>query len=190
MGDDVASRALVAILASALLGAPLHAYAQGASGPAPEAVAHAHIAEGTPIRVTLDEPLSSATASEGDEFGITTSEPIDLGNGVTLPAGFHGKGEVSNVERRGMLGRPGQLSVKLEYLRVGDTRIHLRANQNHEGHSTEGGAIALSLLVTPLFLGIIPLTNQPQAVVCRSRSKTDARRQLLEPDLPRRNEGA
>ena len=100
----------------------------------------------------MDEALSSATSAEGDEFSITTSDPISLDGGVVIPAGFHGRGEVTSVERKGMLGKAGQLSVRLDYVRIGDTKVRLRSNQSHEGKSNQTSVIVLSLLVTPLFL--------------------------------------
>jgi hypothetical protein len=172
------SRALAALAAASVLVAPVSSYAQAAHlpsavsdlapspappaappaavatdpTPAPAAPAHVRLREGTEVRFTLGEALSSATSAEGDEFEITTSDPIDLGNGITIPAGFRGRGEVTSVEKKGMMGKAGQLSVRLDYMRIGDTKVRLRSNQSHEGKSNQTNAIVLSLLVTPLFL--------------------------------------
>jgi hypothetical protein len=158
----VRSRALAALTAGSLLVSPICALAQGtlpqaaqpatAPAAAPSEPATARLPEGTEIRFTLAQSISSKTAAEGDEFEIVTSEPIDLAGGAVLPAGFHGRGEVTNVEHRGMLGKPGQLSVRLDYVRIGETKVRLRSNQGREGKSNVGGVIVLSLLVTPLFL--------------------------------------
>ena len=51
-----------------------------------------------------------------------------------------------------MMGKAGQLSVRLDYVRIGNTKVRLRSNQSHEGRSNQTNAIVLSLLVTPLFL--------------------------------------
>jgi hypothetical protein len=118
----------------------------------PPAPTRVRLPEGTEIRLSLDEGLSSATAAEGDEFSITTSDPISLDGGVVIPAGFHGRGEVTAVEKKGMLGKAGQLSVRLDYVRIGDTKVRLRSNQTREGKSNQTSVIVLSLLVTPLFL--------------------------------------
>jgi len=61
-------------------------------------------------------------------------------------------GEVTNVQKAGMLGKGGELNMRLDYLKVGTARIHLRGTKGGEGKSGTGGAIALSLLVSPLFL--------------------------------------
>lgn len=180
------SRALAALLAGSVLISPGAAFAQPAtpSAPimaavaaspvappaaaAPASPAKVRLTEGTEIRFTLDEALSSATSAEGDEFGITTSDTIDLGGGLMLPAGLHGRGEVTAVEKKGMLGKAGSLSVRLDYVRVGDTKVRLRSNQSHEGKSTQGSAIVLSLLITPLFL----LMHGKDATIPRGQAVT------------------
>ena len=123
-----------------------------AAAPPSPAPAHVRLPEGTVIRFTLDEPLSSATAADGDEFSITTSDPVTLADGVVIPAGFHGRGEVTAVEKKGMMGKAGQLSVRLDYVRIGNAKVRLRSDQTREGKSNQSSAIVLSLLVTPLFL--------------------------------------
>lgn len=116
------------------------------------APATTELVEGTEVDLTLDDALSSASAVEGDKFSITTADPIKLANGMVIPAGYHGRGEVSAVERRGMMGKAGQLSVRLDYFMIGETKVHLRANKSQDGKSTQTTTIVLSLLISPLFL--------------------------------------
>lgn len=75
-----------------------------------------------------------------------------MADGTVIPAGYQGRGEVSDVEKRGMMGRAGQLSVRLDYIAIGDTRVRLRANKSSEGQSNQSSALVLSLLITPFFL--------------------------------------
>jgi hypothetical protein len=44
------------------------------------------------------------------------------------------------------------LNIRLDHLKVGSAKVHLRGTKGGEGKSGTGGAIALSLLVSPLFL--------------------------------------
>jgi hypothetical protein len=120
--------------------------------PAPVAPTILRLPEGTEVDLTLNDTLSSATAAEGDKFSITTADPIKLTDGTVIPAGYRGRGEVSAVEKRGMMGKAGQLSVRLDYVMLGDTKVHLRANKSQEGKSTQSTTIVLSLLISPLFL--------------------------------------
>lgn len=110
------------------------------------------ILDGTEVRVRLDDTLSSKTASVGDEFSITLDEPIRLADGTVISEGYRGRGSVTAVHKVEMMGKAGELSLRLDYIRIGDTRVHLRGNQGGEGKSMQSTAIALSLLVTPLFL--------------------------------------
>jgi hypothetical protein len=162
-------RVSAALVASAMLLAPPSAWSQPAQAAvsvavtttpdpalplaaAPEAPASVRLQEGTEVNFRLDDELSSHTASQGDTFSITLADPVRLADGTVIPAGSRGRGEVSSVEKRGMMGKGGQLSVRLDYVMVGDTKVHLRANQSQDGKSTQTNAIVLSLLITPLFL--------------------------------------
>jgi hypothetical protein len=77
------------------------------------------IPEGTEILVVFNEKLSSATSANGDRFSITTVEPIKLADGTIIPAGYRGAGEVTNAKKRGMMGKGGELNVRIDYIRVG-----------------------------------------------------------------------
>jgi hypothetical protein len=102
--------------------------------------------------VELDQQLSSATATAGDTFGIRLADAIHLTDGAVIPAGFHGKGEVVEAHKKGMLGKAGELSVRLEYIRIGDVRLRLRANKSGEGKDNLTTTIVLTVLLSPLFL--------------------------------------
>ncbi len=110
------------------------------------------IPEGTEVRVRLDDRLSSQTSVEGDEFTISTEEAIRLADGTVIPAGFRGRGEVVSAHKKEMLGKGGDLAVRIDYFRIGDTRVPLRANKGGEGGNTTGTTVVLTVLLTPLFL--------------------------------------
>src|SRR5579872_3959118 len=105
-----------------------------------------HIPEGTELILRYNDHLSSATSSEGDRFSVTLDEPIVLGDGVTIPAGFRGVGEVTAAEHKGMMGKAGQLNVRLDYLTVGDHRIELRAAKGETGKDSIGATVALTVI--------------------------------------------
>jgi hypothetical protein len=111
-----------------------------------------NVPEGTEVVIRFNDGLSSKTSSEGDRFSITTDEPIVLPDGTSLPAGYRGEGEVTAVEKRGMMGKPGQLNVRLDYVTVGNRRIHLRGSKGAEGKASVGATIVLTVLFGPLGL--------------------------------------
>lgn len=151
----LALAAMVASPASAQVQAPAQAQAQAqappavAAGAAPTSI---RIPEGTEMLVRFDEGLSSGRNSQGDKFSISLDDSVDLGGGVILPAGFSGRGEVTAAQKKGFMGQAGELNVRLEYIRVGETRIRLRASKGGEGKGAVGATVALTVLFGPLGL--------------------------------------
>lgn len=120
--------------------------------PKPAASASVTVPEGTEVHVHLGERLSSATASVGDTFVIVSDEEIRLRDGTVIPPGYVGRGEVTVAERNGFLGKSGQLGVRLNYLKVGSFRIHLRANKGDQGKSGVTNTVVMTVLFGPLGL--------------------------------------
>ena len=112
----------------------------------------ARISEGTEVRVKLAEKLSSATSAEGDVFSVITDESISLPDGTVIPAGYVGKGEVTEVSKAGMVGKSGQLNIRLDYLKIGSQHIHLRASKGGEGKSGVTNMVVTTVLFGPLGL--------------------------------------
>ncbi|MGC1649709.1 MAG: hypothetical protein WA741_28120 [Candidatus Sulfotelmatobacter sp.] len=51
---------------------------------------------------------------------------------------------VSHAAKPGMLGRPGDLGLRLEYLRADDSSVRLRGTKGKRGKSKERTAVALT----------------------------------------------
>jgi hypothetical protein len=58
----------------------------------------AQVMQGTQVRLTLLNGLSTSVAREGDPFEAVVSEPVYLGSQMILPAGAKVHGLVSNVQ--------------------------------------------------------------------------------------------
>lgn len=148
---------LTAAALAAFLGAP--AIAQVQTVPAtPDTTVQAapatqvlKIPEGTDMQIRIDEKLSSATAQEDDRFTITLAEPVTI-DGVTIPAGFKGRGVVQSAQKRRMMGQAGHLDIALDYIKIGDVKVRLRANKGKEGQGHMGSTVALTILFGPLGL--------------------------------------
>lgn len=110
------------------------------------------LAEGTDVYLAFDEDLTSKTANEGDTVTFVLTEDLKVGDVVVAKAGAKAVGEVTNAQKAGMLGKAGELNIRLDHLKTGTAKVHLRGTKGGEGKSGVGGAIALSLLVSPLFL--------------------------------------
>jgi hypothetical protein len=51
-----------------------------------------------------------------------------------------------------MMGKAGELNIRLETLRVGDIKIHLRGTKAKEGDGKVGTAVVLTVLFGPIGL--------------------------------------
>ena len=81
--------------------------------------------EGSDVQLKFAQNLTSHTATEGDPINLILTEDLTVDNVVVAKAGDKAVGEVSHAKRAGMMGRGGELNIRLDYLRVGDTRVML-----------------------------------------------------------------
>jgi hypothetical protein len=122
------------------------------AGPAFADATKVKVPEGTEMLIRFDDHLSSATSHAGDSFSISLDDDVKLADGTILRAGYRGKGEVTDADKKGMMGKAGTLNVRLDYLRIGDDRVRLRGSRGQEGKSSIGATVALSVLFGPLGL--------------------------------------
>jgi hypothetical protein len=64
-----------------------------------------------------------------------------------IPPGYRGRGEVTFTEKLGMLGKPGQLNVRLDFVRIGGVRVRLVASKGMRGKGSVTSAWVLGALV-------------------------------------------
>jgi hypothetical protein len=113
------------------------------------AVHQIRIPKGTEVHFHFNDELSSATASPGDIISLTDDVPITLFDGTVIAAGYRGEGDVTVAQRRDAMGQAGKLSVRLDYLHIGDANVRLRGSKVEEGKS--GGMSSTYLTIfTPL----------------------------------------
>jgi len=112
----------------------------------------AKIPEGTDVRLQVTEKLSSATATEGQRFGLVVDENVVHGGLVLIPKGAKAVGTVMSARKRGHMGKAGELNIQINYLLIGDQRVPLRASSGREGDSKVGATVALTVLFGPLGL--------------------------------------
>lgn len=110
------------------------------------------IEEGTEVRLRLLEPLSSATAQQGQRFNLELDDDLRIDDVVVVPMGAKAVGTVTHSKKRGFMGKGGDLNVSIDYLIVGDRRVRLRATSGKEGDDKVGATVALTILFGPLGL--------------------------------------
>jgi hypothetical protein len=108
--------------------------------------------EGADVHLKFAQGLSSKTAAEGDPVNLVLDEDLKIGDIIIAKAGAKAVGTVSHAKRAGMIGKAGELNMRLEYVIVGDSRLRLRGTKGKEGEGKEGTAVALTVLFGPIGL--------------------------------------
>jgi len=111
------------------------------------------VPDGTEFEVLTTEEISSKTASENDPVNFKVAEDVKINNRVVIAKDTLVKGIVANVEQRGHLGKGGKLGLRVESTTTVDgQKVKLRAAKGKADTGTVGSTIALSVLISPLFL--------------------------------------
>ena len=123
-----------------------------AQAPAASPTPTLSLREGTDVPLKFAQALSSKTAVEGDPVNFVLAEDIKVGDVVVARQGDKAVGEVSHAKKAGMMGKGGELNVRLDYLRVGDTKVRLRGTKSREGDDKVGATVALTVIFGPIGL--------------------------------------
>ena len=70
------------------------------------------------MKLKFAQSLTSKTAVEGDPVSLVLDEALKVGENTVAKAGAKAIGTVTHTKRAGMMGKAGELNVKLEYLIV------------------------------------------------------------------------
>jgi hypothetical protein len=108
--------------------------------------------EGTDIKLKFAEEISSKTATAEDPVTLILDEDVRVGDIVVVRSGAKAVGFVSSAKKAGMMGKGGELNIRLDSLRAGDYKVHLRGSKNREGDGKVGTAVALTVLFGPIGL--------------------------------------
>jgi hypothetical protein len=120
-----------------------------AAAPAPNTIV---LKEGTDVSLIFASDLSSKTAVDDDPVNMTLAEDLKVGDVVVAHKGSVALGTVTNAHKSGMMGKAGELSIRLEYLKTDEQRIRLRGSKGKEGEGAVGATVALTILFGPIGL--------------------------------------
>lgn len=118
----------------------------------PDAAGKYILREGEDVNLTFAQDLTSKTAAEGDPVTLTLVDDLKVGNVVVAKAGAHAVGEITKAAKSGMMGKAGELSLRLDYIKVGDTKIRLRGTKGKEGENKVTSTVVLTVLFGPIGL--------------------------------------
>jgi hypothetical protein len=119
---------------------------------APAAPAKIRVPEGTEVSLLFVDALSSATNGDGDRFTLRVDGDVKIGGQVVIKSGSIAVGTVTHAQRRGFMGKAGELNVILDHVNVGEERIKLRASKGKTGDAKVGATVALTVLFGPIGL--------------------------------------
>ena len=108
--------------------------------------------DGTDVALKFAADISSKTAHEGDPVEFLLDDDLKVGDKVVAAKGSHAVATVSSAKKAGMMGKPGELNVQLQYLVVGSNHVHLRGTKGKEGESKTGATVALTVIFGPIGL--------------------------------------
>jgi hypothetical protein len=123
-----------------------------AAAPSTSAPVQVRLPEGTEVTLEFDQDVSSATATDDDKINFRVADDVMVGKVIAAKAGAIAVGTVTHARKRGHMGKAGELNIRLDYMKVGDTRVKLRAAKGKEGDSKIGATVALTVLFGPLGL--------------------------------------
>lgn len=108
--------------------------------------------EGIEVPLKFANSINSKTANEGDPVEFVLDDDLKVGDSIVVSKGAHALATVTTAKKAGMMGRPGDLAVQIQYLVVGSNRVHIRGTKGREGDSKTGAAVALTVLFGPIGL--------------------------------------
>ena len=111
------------------------------------------LSEGTAIRVVTAQDITSKDAKPNDPVNFTVDEDLSVNGQVVVRKGTAAVGSVINAEKHGYMGKSGKLAIQVESTQTVDgARLKLRAAKGNEGKDTSSSTVALSLIISSLFL--------------------------------------
>lgn len=92
--------------------------------------------------------------NEGDNFNLTVTHNVMMGEYVVIPKGSRGVGRITWLTNKGVFGKSGKMEIDLEYVEVGGRRIPITGHYRQEG---EGNTVATvgTIVAVGIFAGFV-----------------------------------
>lgn len=99
--------------------------------------------EGTPVHLVFAANVNSKTADVGDKIALTLAADIKSGDAVLAAKGAKAEAVVTEVEKTGVGGAPGDIAFQVNSLNVNGTTVKLRGGATMEGEPKPPNAAIL-----------------------------------------------
>jgi hypothetical protein len=110
------------------------------------------VKEGADVDLKFAQDLSSKTANDDDSVSLVLDQDIKVGDVVVVKAGAKAVGTITHAKKAGMMGKAGELNMRLDYLITDGGRLRLRGTKGKEGEGKVGATVALTVLFGPIGL--------------------------------------
>ncbi len=108
--------------------------------------------EGADVSLKFAQDVNSQTANDDDPVALVLDQDIKIGDIVVVKAGAKAVGTITHAKKAGMLGKAGELNMRLDYLITDSGRLRLRGTKGKEGEGKVGATVALTVLFGPIGL--------------------------------------
>jgi hypothetical protein len=108
--------------------------------------------EGADVSLKFAQDLNSKTANDDDPVSLVLDQDIKIGEVVVVKAGAKAVGTITHAKKAGMMGKAGELNMRLDYLITDSGRLRLRGTKGKEGEGKVGATVALTVLFGPIGL--------------------------------------
>ncbi len=130
------------------------ASSQGQSSKAPAF----RLEDGTPIRLRLQQTISSADAQVNDTVDFDVLEEVKVNDVVAIPKGSVAWGTVTEAQPKRRMARGGKLNVNIDAVRLADgEKAALRAVKDVKGGGHTGGMVGGMVATSIVFFPAAPL---------------------------------
>ena len=105
--------------------------------------------EGTPVHLVFAADVNSKTADVGDKIALTLADDIKSGDAVLVAKGATAEAVITEVEKTGAGGAPGDIAFQVNSLNVNGNLVRLRGGATMEGEPKPPTAAMLIPMVGP-----------------------------------------
>jgi hypothetical protein len=89
--------------------------------------------EGADVSLKFAQDLNSKTANDDDPVSLTLDQDIKVGDLVVVKAGAKAVGTITHAKKAGMMGKAGELNMRLDYLNHGWWPAKVARNKRERG---------------------------------------------------------
>ncbi len=108
------------------------------------------LARGTAVPLVFASDVSSKTAEIGDKISLRLADDLKVGDVVVAKKGSSAVATVTEVDKTGMGGMPGEVAFQVNSLQAGNTAIKLTGGAAKEGQDKVGKSMGL------MFVPVVP----------------------------------